>query len=245
MVLLHENERLDHLPNERLRIIQAKDILAFSMDAVLLAQFVHVPIQKGKIIDLCSGNGVIPLLLSERTKGTITGVEIHPRLVDMAKRNIMLNGLEGRIEMYEADINDLPESLLKETFDVVTCNPPYFPLTKDTKKNIHEHLYIARHEVYCTLEDCLRVSSRLVRQRGKVAFVHRPERIVEICLLMKKYRIEPKRMQLVYPKKEKEANMLLIEGIKDGQPGLKCLPPLVVYDEKNEYTKQFCEVFFR
>lgn len=243
MVFLNENERLDYLPNKQ-QIIQAQDVFSFSIDAVLLAKFVYVPIQKGKLIDLCSGNGVIPLILSTRTKGQIIAVELQERLYDMAVRSISLNQLNDRITMYCADINDLPESIELDTFDVVTCNPPYFPINEKTERNMNEHLLAARHEVYCTLEDVIRISSKLVKQKGKVAIVHRPERIAEIFLLMKKYRIEPKRMQLIYPKRKKEANIVLIEGIKDGQMGLKCLPPLVVYDEHRQYTKEFAEVYY-
>lgn len=244
MIPLYDGERIDYLPNKEQQIIQAKDILSFSIDAVLLAKFVHVPIQKGNLIDLCCGNGVIPLLLSRRTKGDIVGVEIQPRLAQMAERNIALNDLHTRIKMYCADINELPKEIMLGDFDVVSCNPPYFKMTSQTEKNLSEHQFIARHEVYCTLEDVIRVSSALVRQKGKVALVHRPERLADICTLMKKYRIEPKRMQLVYPKKGKDANILLIEGMKDGQPELKCLPPLFVYDEGQTYTKEFETIYY-
>lgn len=244
MIELYDGERIDYLPNRKQKIIQAKDILSFSIDAVLLAKFVQVPIQKGKLIDLCCGNGVIPLLLTRRTKGEIIGVEIQDRLIDMAERNVTLNRLNEQIQVYCANINELPPDIQLDSFDVVTCNPPYFPMTERTEKNIHEHQFIARHEVYCTLEDVIRVSSKLVKQKGKIALVHRPERLAEICTFMKKYRIEPKRMQLIYPKKGKDANILLIEGMKDAQPGLKCLPPLFVYNEEQVYTKEFQEVYY-
>ncbi|AIE58561.1 tRNA1(Val) (adenine(37)-N6)-methyltransferase [Bacillus methanolicus] len=244
MVNLKDDERLDYLLAEDLRIIQSPSVFAFSLDAVLLSKFVYVPIQKGNLIDLCSGNGVIPLFLSKRTKGTITGVEIQERLYDMAVRSIEYNELENRIHMIHGDIKDMPKQLGYGKFDVVTCNPPYFPTPSHEEINLNEHLAIARHEIFCTLEDAIRVSSHLVRQGGKVAFVHRPGRLLDIVTLMRSYQLEPKRIQFVYPKQGKEANTLLIEAIKHGNPDIKILPPLYVYNENNEYTPEIREILY-
>jgi tRNA1(Val) A37 N6-methylase TrmN6 len=244
MVNLREDERLDYLLAEDLRIIQSPNVFSFSLDAVLLARFVWVPIQKGKIVDLCSGNGVIPLFLSARTKGTITGVEIQERLYDMAVRSIEYNQLGDRLHMVHGDIKAVPKQLGFEKYDVVTCNPPYFPTPSREEINENEHLAIARHEILCTLEDAIKASSQLVKQGGKVAFVHRPGRLIDIIELMRKYRLEPKRIQFVYPKAGKEANTLLIEAIKDGSPDLKILEPLIVYDENNEYTPIVKEILY-
>jgi tRNA1(Val) A37 N6-methylase TrmN6 len=244
MVNLKDDERLDYLLAEDLRIIQSPSVFAFSIDAVLLARFVYVPIQKGNLIDLCSGNGVIPLFLSTRTKGKITGVEIQERLFDMAQRSIEYNRLKEQLHMIHGDIKDMPELLGFGKYDVVTCNPPYFITPSTGEINLNEHLAIARHEILCTLEDAVRVSSQLVKQGGKVAFVHRPGRLIEMVSLMKQYRLEPKRIQFVYPKEGKEANTLLIEATKDGSPDLKILPPLYVYNEKNEYTKEISEILY-
>jgi tRNA1(Val) A37 N6-methylase TrmN6 len=244
MLELFDDERLDHLLGENLRIIQSPSVFAFSLDTVLLAKFVYVPIQKGNLLDLCTGNGVIPLLLSKRTKGNITGVEIQERIYSMAKRSINYNKLDHQINMIHGDIKDMPHILGHGKYDIVTCNPPYFPTPNQDEINTNEHLAIARHEIYCTLEDVIRVSSQLVKQGGKVAFVHRPGRLLDIVTLMRKYRIEPKRVQFVYPKVGKEANTLLIEGIKDGKPDLKILPPLIVYNEANEYTKELQTILY-
>ncbi|EJV78240.1 tRNA1(Val) (adenine(37)-N6)-methyltransferase [Bacillus mycoides] len=241
---LYEDERLDYLLAQDMKIVQSPSVFNFSLDAVLLADFAWVPIQKGNLLDLCTGNAVIPLLLSTRTKGKITGVEIQERLYDMGIRSVQYNNLEERIHLIHGDLKDMPEKLGRHQYDVVTCNPPYFQTPQTSEKNMNEHLAIARHEIMCTLEDVVYASSQLVKQGGKVAFVHRPGRLLDIVTLMRKYKIEPKRVRFVYPKAGKEANTLLIEGIKDGNADLKILPPLFVYEENNEYTKELRSILY-
>jgi tRNA1(Val) A37 N6-methylase TrmN6 len=239
MVDIYDDERLDYLlAEEKMRIIQSPQVFAFSLDAVLLANFTYVPIKKGNIIDLCTGNGVIPLLLSRRSFATITGVEIQERLYDMAKRNVTLNQLEKQLHMIHGDLKNMPDHFGNGTFDLVTCNPPYFKTPQKNEQNMNEHMSIARHEICCTLEDVIWASSRLVRPGGKISMVHRPGRLVDIITLFKKYRVEPKRLRFVYPKKGKEANAILIEGIRDGKTDLKVLSPLYAYDEKGNYTEE-------
>lgn len=242
--MLTGDERLDYLLAEDLRIIQSPSVFSFSLDAVLLARFVSVPIVKGQLIDLCSGNGVIPLLLSVRTRGKIVGIEIQERLFNMAVRSIEYNKLSQQLEMIHDDIKGIAGKVGHSKYDVVTCNPPYFPTPKTDEQNKNEHYAIARHEIMCNLEDVIKSSSQLLKQGGKAAFVHRPGRLADIITLMRKYRIEPKRMQFVYPMQGKEANTLLIEGIKDGNPDLKILPPFIVYDQNNEYTSEAKELLY-
>lgn len=244
MVEIHEHERLDYLLAENLRIIQSPQVFAFSLDAVLLSRFVYMPIQKGNILDLCTGNAVIPLLLSTRTKGKITGVEIQEKLYDMALRSVQVNDLEQQISIIHGDLKDMPEQLGHGKFDVVTCNPPYFPTPGNKERNENEHYAIARHEICCTLEDVIRSCSQLVRMGGKVALVHRPSRLLDIVTLMRKYNLEPKRLQFVYPKLGKEANTILIEAIKGGKPDLKTLTPIIVYNDQNEYTKEIRTILY-
>ncbi len=243
-MILKGDERLDYLLAEELRIIQSPSVFSFSLDAVLLARFASIPISKGKIVDLCSGNGVIPLLLSKRTRASILGVEIQERLYDMAVRSIDYNKLSDQLSMYHGDLKGIAKEIGHSKYDAVTCNPPYFPTPKAEEQNKNEHFAIARHEIHCTLEDVISNSSQLLKQGGKAAFVHRPGRLMDIMWLMRKYRLEPKRLQFVYPMAGKEANTILIEGIKDGSPDLKTLPPFIVYDENNEYTKEARELLY-
>ena len=198
MELLKDDERLDYLLAENLRIIQSPSVFSFSLDAVLLSCFVQVPKSKGHIVDLCSGNGVIPLFLSARTKAKITGVELQPRLHDMATRSVKYNELEAQIDMKLLDVNDAPKELGIEKYDAVTCNPPYFLAHELSEKNANEHYAIARHEIHLTLEQAIEASSRLLKQGGKAAFVHRPGRLLDIVTAMRANRLEPKRIQFVH-----------------------------------------------
>lgn len=239
MVQLYNDERIDYLvADESMQIIQSKTAFSFSLDAVLLARFAYVPIQKGKVLDLCTGNGAIPLLLSKRTDASIVGVEIQDRIVDMARRSVQLNHLTDQLEMIHGDLKHMQHELGQSTFDVVTCNPPYFRHSRATEHNHNTFLTIARHEVACTLEDVVKACKLHVRPGGKVAMVHRPNRLVDILTLFRAYAIEPKRIQYVYPKHGKDANMLLIEGIRDGKSDCKVLPPLYIYNENGIYTKE-------
>ncbi|ANC75371.1 hypothetical protein ABE65_000175 [Fictibacillus phosphorivorans] len=241
---LMQDERIDFLVHEDLKIIQSLSVFSFSLDAVLLSRFAWVPIQKGKIIDLCSGNGAVALLLSKRSKAKITGVEIQERLHSMATRSVALNHLEEQIQMDLADIKEAPAIYGYGAFDALTCNPPYFASVHEEDFNQNEHLAIARHEIHCSLEDVIRVSSQLVKQGGKVAMVHRPNRLMEILAYMREYKLEPKKLQLIYPKAGSEANMLLIEGMKNGKPDLHILPPITVYSEDGQYTEQLKRMFY-
>jgi len=238
---LKANERIDDLMTFNLKIIQSPDVFCFSLDAVLLARFCTVP-AKGRILDLGTGNGVIPLLLSTRTKASITGVEIQRRLWDMAVRGVRMNGLEDRIRIVLGDLRRLPEEEAPESYDLVTVNPPYLPVPQG-QVNANEHHAWARHEVMCTLEDVVRVAARLVRSGGKVAMVHRPSRLAEIVETLRGHRLEPKRLRFVHPRAGAEANMILIEAMKGGKPDLRVHPPLIVHREDNRYCDELLDVF--
>lgn len=245
MVQLYDDERFDYLlADETMKIIQSPTAFAFSLDAVLLAHFASIPKKRGRILDLCTGNGVIPLLLSKKTEAEITGVEIQERIFQMAERNVALNKLNHQLHMIHGDLKEMHTELNQSSFDMVTCNPPYFKTPSATEHNQNEYLTIARHELYCTLEDVVKACKRYVRPGGKVAMVHRPGRLVDIIELFRRYRIEPKRIQLVYPKQGKEANMLLMEGIRDGKADVKILPPFYIYEQDGSYTKPAEEVIY-
>jgi|SRR5690625_1718153 len=245
MIELMNDERLDYLtPDQCMQIIQSPSMFSFSLDALLLANFTYVPIKRGKILDLCTGNGVIPLLLTMRSAASITGVEIQERLVDMAKRSVKLNALKEQITIMHGDLRTIHSVLGHSRFDVVTCNPPYFSTPAKTEYNKNDCLTIARHEVCCTLEDVVKACKRHVRPGGKVSMVHRPERLVDILMLFRKYHLEPKRLRFVYPRAKRDANMILIEGIRDGNPGLQLLTPLYIYRDGHNYTKEAKDIIY-
>ncbi|KGX90099.1 hypothetical protein N781_08620 [Pontibacillus halophilus JSM 076056 = DSM 19796] len=245
MVQLREDERLDYLlAEEEIRIIQSPTVFSFSLDAVLLGNFAGVPVKRGKILDVCSGNGVIPLFLTRRSNAQITGVEIQERLVDMARRTMEYNKLQEQVDFVHGDIRDMPKLLGNGKFDMVTCNPPYFQTPKVDQLNENEHHAIARHEIHGDLESIVKSIGILARSGGKVAMVHRPNRLIDLIELFRKYKIEPKRIRLVHPKHDKEANMVLIEGMRDGKPDVKLLPPLYVYHQDGTYTEEMQEILY-
>jgi len=245
MVQLFYDERLDYLTaDQNMQVIQSPSAFAFSLDAVLLADFAYIPIKRGAILDLCTGNGVIPLLLSKKTNANITAVEIQERIFDMAKRNIELNKRTKQINILHGDLKKMQATLPQSGFDTVTCNPPYFPTPKETEHNQNAFLTIARHEVYCTLEDVIKACKLYAKPGGKVAMVHRPERLADIITLFRKYKIEPKRLRFVYPKRDRAANMLLIEGTRDGKASMDILPPLYIYEADGTYTKEAGDIIY-
>lgn len=241
-VVIQDSERVDDLLTHDLKIIQSDEVFSFSMDAVLLARFANIPL-KGRVLDLCTGNGVIPILLTTRSQAALEGIEIQPRLADMARRSVQLNGLEDSIVIREGDLRDLYKETGHGVYDAITVNPPYMPLNgSDIKLNSHHA--IARHEIHCTLEEVLQACSRLVRPGGKINMVHKPQRLGDLLSLMREYRLEPKRIRFVHPRAGAEANMVLIEALRDGKPEVRILPPLIVYNEQNEYCPELLEIYY-
>ncbi|GAB6928003.1 tRNA1(Val) (adenine(37)-N6)-methyltransferase [Paenibacillus sp. JCM 10914] len=243
-VSLAPSERIDDLLTHELGIIQSEEVFSFSMDAVLLARFASIP-RRGRILDMCTGNGVIPILMSTRTKAPIEGIEIQPRLADMARRSVKMNDLQDQITIHEGDLRELykEEGVGYGAYDLITVNPPYMPMNGSDLK-LNEHQAIARHEVYCTLEEVIASCARLLRQGGKMSMVHKPLRLAEIITLMSQYRIEPKVIRFVHPRANMEANMVLIEGIRDGKPEVRLKAPLIVYDDQGQYGEEFMEIYY-
>jgi len=241
-VILHESERIDDLLSHDLKIIQSDEVFSFSMDAVLLARFASVP-KRGRVLDLCTGNGVVPILLTTRTQANLEGIEIQPRLADMARRSVQLNALDQSITIHEGDLRELVKETGHAVYDAITVNPPYMPLNgSDLKMNTHQAM--ARHELGCTLEEVIQACNRLVRNGGKVSMVHRPQRLGEIISLMREYKLEPKRIRMVHPRAHLEANMVLIEALKDGKPEVRMLPPLIVYNEEGTYCDEIMDIYY-
>ncbi|ELW0116144.1 tRNA1(Val) (adenine(37)-N6)-methyltransferase [Staphylococcus pseudintermedius] len=240
--MLQPGERLDYLIREDLRIIQNDAVFSFSTDALLLGHFTEVR-KRDRILDMCAGNGVIPLLLSDKGNNVITGVEIQPQLVNMAVRSVQYNHLEDRITMVEMDINALIQAYSPAQFDLITCNPPYFKANQTNQHQLEAHK-IARHEIYCTLDDCLRVSNHLLKEGGRVVMVHRAERMLDLFEAMRHYRIEPKRLHMIFSKPGKAAQTIVVEGRKGGRQGLDIAPPFYIYDEQGDYTPEMKEIYY-
>ncbi|MDK3709504.1 tRNA1(Val) (adenine(37)-N6)-methyltransferase [Staphylococcus pseudintermedius] len=240
--MLQPGERLDYLIREDLRIIQNDAVFSFSTDALLLGHFTEVR-KRDRILDMCAGNGVIPLLLSDKGNNVITGVEIQPQLVNMAVRSVQYNHLEDRITMVEMDINALIQAYSPAQFDLITCNPPYFKANQTNQHQLEAHK-IARHEIYCTLDDCLRVSNHLLKEGGRVVMVHRAERMLDLFESMRHYRIEPKRLHMIFSKLGKAAQTIVVEGRKGGRQGLDIAPPFYIYDEQGDYTPEMKEIYY-
>ena len=213
------------------------------LDSVLLHNFVTINKNIEKILDIGCGNAPIPLILSTKTSAHITGVEIQKKVFALAKESIKINNLEHQISIINDDINELYKNMETESFDIITCNPPFFKVSENSNLNDSEYKKIARHEIKLNLNNIMKVSKKLLKNNGVLALVHRPERLIEIIELMHKNNIEPKRIQFVYPKTNKESNILLIEGTKNGKPGLKILPPLYSHNDDGSYTIEIQKYF--
>ena len=233
----------DLLGYQDLKIYQNTDMFQFSLDSVMLANFVTINQKINNILDIGTGNAVIPIILSKKTNAKITGVEIQKQSYELACKSLKLNNLEKRIEIINDDIKNYYKNIETETFDVITCNPPFFKLEEQSNLNDSDYKKIARHEIALNLEDIIQISKKLLKNKGRLAMVHRPERLIEIITIMKNNNIEPKKICFLYPKKNKEANILLIEGIKNGKPGIKILPPIISHNEDGSYSDKI-KIFF-
>lgn len=244
--MLQTGERIDHLIREGIDIIQSKDVFSFSLDAVLLAYFVKIPNRKQlTIVDACSGNGAVAFMVSAKTSHKIVAIEYQERLADMAQRTIALNRLEEKVKMICGDYKEANKWLKYDSVDVITCNPPYFEVSDTSLKNDNTAYALARHELTLTLDEWVKQSAKLLKMGGKLYCVHRPDRLLQILETMKQHRLMPKCIQFVHPKEEKEANMVLIEAIKEGKEGgVRILPPIVVFDEENNYLPLVHHILF-
>ncbi len=226
-----------------LKIVQDNEMFNFSLDSVLLPNFVTLNKKIDRILDIGCGNAPIPLILSTKTNALITGVEIQKEVYDLALESVKINKKENQINIINKDINNYYKEIETDSFDVITCNPPFFKYIESSNINKNDYKTIARHEVKLNLSQLFSIAKKLLKNNGVIAIVHRPERFVEVVEEMKKNNIEPKRVQFVYPKKKMEANIMLIEGSKNGKPGLKILPPIYSHQDNGEYTEDVKKYF--
>lgn len=240
-VLIKENERIDDLELNNLKIIQNKECFCFGIDSVLLSDFAKNIKKNSKVIDLGTGSAIIPILLSAKTEDTqITGVEIQKNIAEMAQRSIILNDLQDKIKIINCNIKELDKDI--ENYDVVVTNPPY--MKKNTGlKNENISKLISRHEYECTIEDVARISFKILKDKGELYMVHRPERLTDIFSAFKKYRLEIKNIRFVYSNEKSQAVLVLIKAIKNAKPFLKVDKPLYIYTEEGKYTQEILEIY--
>ena len=239
--LVQPNERIDDLQNG-FYVIQNPEKFCFGMDAVLLSGFANIR-KNETVLDMGTGTGIIPILLKSKGKGGhLTGLEIQEECADMARRSVRYNSLESDIDIICGDIKEAAATFGAASFDVVTSNPPYM-IGQHGLTNPHVPKAIARHEILCTFDDVAGQAARVLKDRGRFFLVHRPFRLVELMATLTKYKLEPKRMQLVYPFIDKEPNMVLIEACKGGNSRIQVERPLVVYERPGVYTKDILELY--
>lgn len=224
------------------KIYQDSDWFSFSLDSILLARFARVLPRDKRILDIGTGTAPIPLILSLYTKAKITAVEIQPEVASLAAESVAYNGLEDQITVCNQDILHYCEITESDTFDLITCNPPYFEVTETSYKNRDQHKTLARHEESLSLEEVLKVSKKLLKNGGRLAIVHETRRLLDLFTLFRTYGIEPKRLQLVYSKMEKESNLCLLEGVKHGKTGMKVLPPLFISQADGSKTAEYLKL---
>ena len=225
---------LNDIVDSNLKIYQDTDYFKFSLESVLLPKFVNVNLRCKKILDLCTGNAPIPLLLSEKTKAKIYGVELQKEIYDLAIESVKFNHKEEQIQIINADVKDLKDYFDGDTFDLITVNPPYFKIYKDSLKNKNHIKSLARHEDTLTLEELLKITLYLLKDNGSFYMVHRTERLEEVLTLLKKYRLIPKELQFIYPYNGKESKLFMIKASKNGRVGLKVLDAIYVNQEINK-----------
>ncbi len=239
---LKENERLDELQRNGYRIIQNPEKFCFGMDAVLLSGFARAK-AGDKVLDLGTGTGIIPILMEAKTEAShLTGLEIQEESADMARRSVSLNGLMGKIDIVTGDIKEAGKLFPPASFDVITSNPPYM-IGEHGLQNPDAPKAIARHEILCTLEDVISQAAKLLKPGGHFFLVHRPFRLAEIMTTLSRYKLEPKRMQLVYPFVDKEPNMVLLEAVRGGRPRMTVEKPLIVYKEPGVYMPEIYDIY--
>lgn len=243
MINLEENERIDDLEINGLKIVQNEKWFCFGVDAVLLSDFAKKMKKGAKLLDLGTGTAILPILLSAKTDfEKAVGVEVQEELCKMARKSVMLNGLENKIEILCKNIKELNENFEKNTFDVIVTNPPY---KKERSGIINENIQkvISRHEIEANLEDFIKISFDLLKDKGEFYMVHHPERLTDILFYMRKYKIEPKNLKFVFSRQNKIPKLVLIKGVKNAKDFLNVEPNLYIYDDNGNYTDEFLKIY--
>ncbi len=241
---IREDETLEELGVGNLVLIQKKKGFRFGTDAVLLAHFAK-DIVSDRTLDLCTGSGIVPILLSHKSKAKeICGVEIQQEVFDAAKRSVEANGLSGKVSLYLEDLKNCTDIFPKRSFSLVTCNPPYIAGGSGIKCPDNSK-FIARHEVMCTLDDVVRAAETMLKDGGHFCMVHRPSRLADVIEAMRKYHIEPKRLRFVHPHINDEPALFLIDGLRRGGNELRVLPPLILYDKDMNETEELRTIYER
>ncbi|HHX59341.1 MAG TPA: tRNA1(Val) (adenine(37)-N6)-methyltransferase [Epulopiscium sp.] len=241
-VKIHPNERVDFIQRKGYKIIQNPEVFCFGIDAVLLADFTKAK-KKDHVLDIGTGTGIIPILMYARYENmSYTGIDVQEDMIHMANRSVYLNGIEDHIKMVHLNVKDLIHTYPENSFDIVTSNPPYMK-GQAGLVNENESKMISRHEITCSLEDIIQNAAYVLKDKGKLAMIHRPHRLVDIICLMRQYRIEPKRMRMIHPKEGKAPTMVLIEGIKYARAELIVEAPLYVYNTSGQYTDEIYKIY--
>lgn len=243
--MLKVNEEVHNLLGyDGIKIIQGKEMFRFSLDSTLLANFVHINGKEKHIIDLCTGNAPIPLFLSLKTMARIIGVEVQEQIADMGKRSVEINELGHQIQIVTEDVKQIGDKVGKNIYDIVCANPPYFRYLPTSNINKNEQLTIARHEVKLTLEDLIKETKVLLKNKGHFYLVHRAERLQEICKLLSEYKLNVKRVQFIYPKRSStDAMLVLIEAQKESKALIQVLQPIYIHNEDGSYAEEILEIF--
>lgn len=243
-VKINDNERVDDLHRNGYLIIQDPKKFCFGVDAVLLAAFSKVK-ENETAIDLGTGTGIIPIMLEARNNGEkYIGIDIQSESVEMAKRSVLLNSLQNKIEIEQCDIKNVLNTYKRSSFDVVTSNPPYMN-SGGGMINDYSPKAIARHELLCSLEDVVCSAAGLLKYGGRFYMIHRPHRLTDIFCLLRNYKVEPKVIRFIHPYISKEPNMVLIEAVRSGKPMLKVLPPLIIYNSDGTYTEEVYSIYYK
>lgn len=241
--ILMPNERIDELELNNLKIIQKNDGFCFGIDSVLLSDFARKIKNNSKVLDLGTGTGILGILLCAKTNlKQITGIEIQKDIADMATRSIQLNNLQGKFDILNCNIKDIDKLLKIDSYDAIVTNPPY-KKPNSGKINENKTKLISRHEIEANLDDFIRISFKMLKDKGTLYMVHRAERIVDILSTMRKYKMEPKRIRFVYSNKNSESKLVLLEATKNAKPFVKIERPLYVYNETGDYTQELLQIY--